>query len=78
MLLDTGCMTRLSVRCMGPNEKATFPIAFSAIRWEPLIRLQSCEDKYLHYQTVINKMMETCFPNKVVTRHTADKPCVTD
>ena len=56
-LIDTGCMTRLTVICKGPNEKATFAMALSAIRWEPLFRLQSCEDKYLYYQTVISKLM---------------------
>ena len=31
-LLDTECVTRLTVRCMGPNEKATFAVALSAVR----------------------------------------------
>ena len=28
--------------------------------------------------TVISNLMEICFPTKIVTRHTADKPWVTD
>ena len=76
--VDTGCVTRLTVRCMGPKEKATFNMALSAIKWEPLFRLDSCADQYSYYQTVISNLMEICFPTKVVTRHTADKPWVTD
>ena len=32
----------------------------------------------LYYQTVIDKLIEICFPSKVVTRHTCDKPWITD
>ena len=31
--VDPGCVTRLTVRCMGPKEKATFNMALSAIKW---------------------------------------------
>ena len=41
-------------------------------------RLDSCNEKYVYYQTVIDKLIEICFPSKVVTRHTGDKPWVTD
>ena len=32
----------------------------------------------MYYQTVIDKVIEICFPSKVVTRHTGDKPWITD
>ena len=32
----------------------------------------------MYYQTVIDKLIELCFPSMVVTRHTGDKPWVTD
>ena len=35
-------------------------------------------DVFIYYQTVIDQLMCQCFPNKVVTRHSADKPWVTD
>ena len=76
--VDTGCVTRLTVRCMGPKEKAIFNVALSAIKWEPLFSLDSCADQYSYYQTVICNLMEICFPTKIVTRYTADKPWVTD
>ena len=63
---------------MGAKEKATFELAFSLIKWEPLYRLDSCNEQYVYYQTVIDKLIEICFPSKVVTRHTGDKPWITD
>ena len=32
----------------------------------------------MYYQTVIDKLIELCFPSKVVTRHTGDKHWITD
>ena len=39
MTLDTGNMTRMHVKSMGTKEKATFELALSLIKWEPLYRL---------------------------------------
>ena len=75
---DTGNLTRMSVKSMGAKEKATFELALSLIKWEPLYILDSCNEKYVYYQTVIDKRIEICFPSKVVTRHTGDKPWITD
>ena len=63
---------------MGPSEKAAFAMGVASIRWEPLFRLTTCEEKYSYYQTIVNRLMEHCFPIKIVTRHTADKPWITD
>ena len=76
--LDSGNMTRMHVNSMGTKEKATFELALSRIKWEPLYRLDSCNEKYVYYQTVIDKLIELCFPSKVVTRHTCDTPWITD
>ena len=76
--LDTGNMTRMSVKSMGAKEKATFELALSFITWEPLYRLDSCNETYVYYRTVIDKLTEICFPSKVSTRHTGDKPWFTD
>ena len=43
-----------------------------------MYRLDSCNGKYVYYQTVIDKLIEICFLSKVVTRHTGDKHCITD
>ena len=59
-------------------EKAAFAMGVASIRWEPLFRLTTCEEKYSYYQTIVNSLMEHCFPIKTVTRHTADKPWITD
>ena len=64
---------------MGSKEKAMFELALSLIKWEPLYRLDVCNEKDVYYKTVIDKLIELCFPSKVVTRHTGDKPrMVTD
>ena len=60
----------MSVRGMGAKEKATFELAVLLSNWEHLYRLDSCNKKYVYYQTVIDKLIEICFPSKVVTRHT--------
>ena len=54
MTLDTGNMTRLHIKSMCTKEKATFEFALSLIKWEPLYRLDSCNEKYVYYQTVID------------------------
>ena len=64
--------------CMGFKEKANFATALSVVRWEPLYMLQMCEEIYIYYKTIISELMERCFPNKSVTRHTGDKPWITD
>ena len=69
----------MSLKSMGGKEKATFELALSLIKWEPLYRLDSCNEKDVYYQTVIDMLIEIiCFPSKVVTRHTGDKPWITD
>ena len=78
MTLDTCYMTRMRVKSMGSKENATFELALSLILWEPLYRLDSCNEKHVYYQTVIDKLIEICFPSKVLTRHTGDKPRITD
>ena len=75
---DTGSVTRVTIKSMGVNEKGNFSKALSSIRWEPLFLLHTCEEKYNYYKDVVISLMDKCFTNKVVTRHTADKPWVTD
>ena len=71
-------VTRVTIKSMGVNEKANFSKALSSIRWEPLFLLHTCEEKCNYYKDVVISLMDKCFTNKVVTRHTADKPWVTD
>ena len=61
---------------MGPNEKETFAKALSAIK--ALYRLETCEEQYAYYQMIIEKLMHMCFPSNTVSRHTSDKPWITD
>ena len=73
---STGSVMRVTIRAMGENEKALFDRALSAVSWEPMFRLETCEEQYAYYQTMIDSLMEMCFPCKIVTRHSADKPWV--
>ena len=63
---------------MSSDNRAKFSSMLSAVRWETMFRMRSCEEQFTFYQTVIDQFMCRCFPNKVVTRHLADKPWVTD
>ena len=67
-----------TIRCMSSDNRAKFSAMLSAVRWETMFRMRSCEEQFTFYQTVIDQLMCRCFPNKVVTRHSADKPWVTD
>ena len=40
-----GNVTRVTVKCMGPSEKAAFAMGVASIRCEPLFRLTTCEEK---------------------------------
>ena len=63
---------------MSSDNRAKFSAMLSAVRWETMFRMRSCEEQFTFNQTVIDQLMCRCFPNKVVTRHSADKLWVTD
>ena len=50
---STGSVMRVTTRAMGENEKALFDRALSAVSWEPLFRLETCEEQYAYYQTIL-------------------------
>ena len=75
---STGSVMRVTIRAMGENEKAFFDRALSAVSWETLFRLNTCEEQYAYYHTMIDCLMEICFQYKVVTRHSVDTPWVTE
>ena len=76
--LVKGSTVRVTIRCMSSDNRAKFSSMLSAVRWETMFRMRSCEEQFIFYQTVIDQLMCQCFHNKVVTRHSADKPWVTD
>ena len=76
--LVKGSTVRVTIRCMSSENRAKCSAMLSAVRWETMFRMRSCEEQFIFYQTVIDQLMCQCFPNKVVTRHSADKPWVTD
>ena len=76
--LDTGNIQRTVVRRFTTNEKAAFSSALSHVRWEHLYAMATCEEQFNFFQRTMEELMDTYFPYKSVTRHTADKPWVTD
>ena len=76
--LVKGSTVRVTIRCMSSDNRAKLSAMLSAVRWETMFRMRSCEEQFTFYQTVIDQLMCQCFPNKVVTRHSADKRWVTE
>ena len=76
--LNTGLVSQITTRCMSQNAKIIFAKEISQVRWEPLYRLGTCEEQHAFYQKVMDDLIQYCFPLKSVTRHSADKPWVTD
>ena len=76
--LDTGNIQRAVVRRCTTHEKAAFSSALSRVRWEHLYAMATCEEQFNFFQRTIEELMDTHFPYKSVTRHSADKPWVTD
>ena len=76
--LDTGNIQRAVVRRFTTNEKAAFSSALSQVRWEHLYAMATCGEQFNFFQRTIEGLMDTHFTYKSVTRHTADKPWVTD
>lgn len=76
--LETGSIQRTEIRQTGPREKIHFANELVNVRWEPLYRLETCEEQFAFYQGTMERLMNDCFPAKTVTRHSADKPWVTD
>ena len=77
-ILDTGNIQRAVVRRFTTNEKAAFASALSDVSWEHLYTMTTCEEQFNFFQRTMEELMVTHFPYKSVTRHTADKPWVTD
>ncbi len=76
--LDRGSKEYVRVRCMGHAEKVAFATAVSCVRWEPLFHMNTCDEQFNYFQTVMQELIENCFPHKTVVRHSSDKPWVTD
>ena len=76
--LDTGSVQHVMTRCMGSSEKMLFATELAQIRWEPLYSLSTCNEQFTYYQSIMDKLMDHCFPYKHVARHSGHKPWVTD
>ncbi len=76
--LDPGAVQRITTRCTGRNDKAAFASALAKIRWEPLYHTASCQGQFEYFQSSMDSLLECWFPYKTVSRHSTDKPWITD
>ena len=45
---------------------------------EYMYTLPTCEEQFNTFQETMDYLLGTCFPNKTVSRHSTDKPWITD
>ena len=76
--LDTGMIQNRVIGRMGATERMTFASALCRVRWEYMYAMDSCEQQFQFFQETMTEIIDTCFPLKTVTRHSSDKPWVTD
>ena len=76
--LDTGMVQSIVTRHMGNNERAMFTSALSHTRWEYMYTLPTCEEQFNLFQETMDYLLGACFPYKTVSRHSTDKPWITD
>ncbi len=63
---------------MGSNERAMFGMELKAVKWEELYHLRSCAEQFEFFQDTVMCLVEKHFPYKSVSRHSNDRPWVTD
>ena len=63
---------------MGKNERAMFLMDLRTIQWESLYRLETCAEQCSYFYNTVMELVKKHFPWKVVTRHTNDRPWITD
>ena len=76
--LDTGMVQSIVTRRTGNNERAMFTPALSHTRWEYMYTLPTCEEQFNLFQETMDYLLGTCCPYKTVSRHSTDKPWITD
>ncbi len=69
---------KVTTRVMGQSERAFFAQDIQRVNWNPLLRLETCQEQLDYFITTINDLFESHFPKKEVFRHESDKPWVTD
>ncbi len=76
--LDTGMVQKIVTRRMGKTERALFTLTLAQIRWEYLYTLPTCEEQFTFFQEIVDHLLDIRCSFKTVTRHSTDKPWVTD
>jgi len=66
------------VRSNDPNGKNLLGRALTSIDWTPLFQMNDVEAMTSYFYTTVTSLVNTYLPERIVVRHTANKPWVTD
>lgn len=66
------------VRSNDPNGKNALARALDSINWLPLYRMTSVEEMTSFFYSTVMSLLDKYLPERVVIRHTSNKPWVTD
>jgi hypothetical protein len=76
--LTTGGRILTTVRSNDPNRKAELARNLAALDWSPMYDMASTETMTSYFYDVTTSMLNHYLPQRVVARHSTDKPWVTD
>lgn len=62
--------------CRPSNKSALFS-SLQAVNWTPLYRLNSCENQFQNFQSLVTEAIKTHLPTRIVKLHPTDKPWLT-
>ena len=68
----------VSRRCQGNKERAALCRVIQAVNWEPLYQMQSCQEQFTVFETVMNNLIDEYLPVKKMKHNSNDHPWITD
>ncbi len=55
--LDTGTVQKFRMRCMGHAERVQFAATLATVKWEPLYRLDTCQEQFIYFQNTMQSLI---------------------
>ena len=74
----TGVVKKIVTTRVGKSERALFTSTLAQTRWAVMYTLPTCGEQFIFFQETMVHLLDICSPFKVVSRHSTDKPWVTD
>ena len=75
---DRGEEVTVVVRSQDANGRTLLCHAMTEINWTPLYHMATCDEMTQAFYSTVTGLLDYCLPLMTVTRHTTDKPWVTD